>query len=863
MSGFDRRTALCRQPAPARVTGIDFVQVVDPHDQHVLRVFFLIDPDTLAVPMVATAAMPVDASPALVTIVSISGGETLAAAVVVRATWMSVPTDAGPRTVLEVQVAEPGDFSIYRLTVQDARVDRWFNAVAFSFKQGCPSDLDCAPVTECREEDAPEPRIDYLARDFTSFGNALLDFAAANWPQWRERVPADAGVMLMELLAALGDEFSYIQDRAAREAYLDTATEGRSRRGLARLVDYRPDPGRSATTLLAIAVTAGGGFAAAGTPVWAVRESTPPLIFELGTSVADRLGGWQFWVQSAWNAIPLHPLDDTPDGRCLPVGATEAYLVGHVPTLGQLPVGDPSVDPANPGAFWIGKWVILRSTPADPSLPARRWLIQITAVEQTEDPLFLVDANGNPDPNGNPLDITRIAWDPAQALPFELCQDETALLGNIVPAIAGASGSEVFRIGAWTPAEPQAAALLPRAVERQGVYDAQSAGRRLVLRWSPRRTEAAGLAWLDPLTPDIVLREVEPAGGGFVPVPGADAWEYQPSLIDALPDAPVFTLEEGTWREIIRFERIGETIVHEDYASGAGFTLRFGDGAFGRAPPDGTLFEVLYRTGPAPGASLADANLAADSVTMLVEPGSQPPNQPLALASAVTNPLAITSGSDPEPPDTTRILAPEAWRARPLRAVRDEDYRAIAARELDWVQRAGAQARWTGSWLTEFVTADPEGAFALSEAHREELADLVDGIRQAGREAFVVDPDFISIDLDISICVQPGHYPGDVEQRVTEALTGRRRPHRKPAFFDPDNFTFGDPLRRSALEAAVQAVPGVHGVEQILIRARRITDWRPFDEPDFTIGANQIIRLQNDANLPERGSLAVHARTGA
>jgi hypothetical protein len=317
------------------------------------------------------------------------------------------------------------------------------------------------------------------------------------------------------------------------------------------------------------------------------------------------------------------------------------------------------------------------------------------------------------------------------------------------------------------------------------------------------------------------------------------------------------------WREIIHFERIGTIISHEDYATGAGFTIRFGDGAFGRSPPDGTLFEAVYRTGSAPGAGLADANLAADSVTVLVEPGSQPPNQPLALARAVTNPLPIDSGVAPEAAETTRILAPEAWRARPRRAVRDEDYRSIMKNELAWVQRGGAQARWTGSWLTEFVTADPQDAFALSKSRREELALLVDAIRQAGREAFVVNPDFVSIDLKISVCVLPGHYPGDVERRVIEALTGRSRPYRSLAFFDPDNFTFGGPLRRSALEAAVQSTPGVHGVEQILIRARRITDWRSFNEPDFRVAASQIIRLQNDPTLPERGSLAVYAHAGA
>jgi hypothetical protein len=59
-----------------------------------------------------------------------------------------------------------------------------------------------------------------LARDFISIRNALLDFASQRYPDWTEKIEADAGVMLAEIMAALGDEFSYIQDRYAREAYL-------------------------------------------------------------------------------------------------------------------------------------------------------------------------------------------------------------------------------------------------------------------------------------------------------------------------------------------------------------------------------------------------------------------------------------------------------------------------------------------------------------------------------------------------------------------------------------------------------------------------------------------------------------------
>jgi hypothetical protein len=41
--------------------------------------------------------------------------------------------------------------------------------------------------------------VDYLARDFVSLRNALLDFASQRYPQWIEKIVADAGVMLAEV----------------------------------------------------------------------------------------------------------------------------------------------------------------------------------------------------------------------------------------------------------------------------------------------------------------------------------------------------------------------------------------------------------------------------------------------------------------------------------------------------------------------------------------------------------------------------------------------------------------------------------------------------------------------------------------
>ena len=61
---------------------------------------------------------------------------------------------------LKVIVDRPGDFSIYtlRLVESTAAASRWaplhgfdprYAALDFSFKVGCPSDLDCAPAAPC------------------------------------------------------------------------------------------------------------------------------------------------------------------------------------------------------------------------------------------------------------------------------------------------------------------------------------------------------------------------------------------------------------------------------------------------------------------------------------------------------------------------------------------------------------------------------------------------------------------------------------------------------------------------------------------------------------------------------------------
>lgn len=857
MPPIDRKSAICDQ---TRLTGIDFIQVVDPDVQTVLRVFFVVEPSALDVPMVDPTLLvppvggqqegPLLAETVLVVeIVSVETGRRIG---IDGLGWRLVRAPAGIRLALEIAVTAPGDFSIHQLTIDDARVDPFFNRRRFSFKQGCPSVFDCLPTCQPEQPELVDFPVDYLARDFHSFRRALLDFAAQRYPRWSEPLEADQAVMLLEILAAAGDELAYTQDRYAREAYLATATQRRSRSALARLVDYFPDPGGAAEAELAAWVAAGAGGVAppVGARAWALPEGRRPVAFStLGES----------WLHEAWNEIPMH----APNGdvACLPEGATDAYLVTDAPAVAQMP---PSWALA-PEDFWRGRRAMLRSRPANPGDPVRAWAVTLLSVEHVLDELVLT--------NGAPTDLAHITWE--EPTPWPLVLVETAALLNVVPVVAGEEVVERFRVGsdddlrarhpALTPPDLAAALALARAVERQGPHDSEGrrcagdpvpADRGRILRYGLRTSETEGLGWTgrrDPLglgsqsarRPMLAVAEVLPPA--MTPDPAAPAWTFVPDLVGADLDSTVFTLEEGMWRQVVVHQTPFEDVVFQDYAGDDGWSLRFGDGAFGRPPEPGSVVEVRYFTGPG-----RDANLGPGSVTHLDPPPGAPLGPLFAGVAAVTNPLPVVSGADEEPPEHVRVNAPEAYRAQPLRAVRPEDFQSIIER-LDWVQRANATTCWTGSWSTELVAADPAGGFELSATERAGLDEAIECVRQATRDARALDPDYLDIDLVVEVCVSPGSYPGEVAPRVVKALA-------PPGLFAPDNFTFGQPLRRSALEAVVQGVPGVRGIEDVRYRVRRRADWRVFDEAEVSVGADQIIRLQNDPRYPGRGTVRVNAR---
>jgi hypothetical protein len=795
MQTKDRLTKLL-DPANTALNGIDFVEIASP-EQTTLRVHFLNTVDVAGSP-------PTPVSP------MINGGETISTVPVLPVAAGDWSQDAEGRPLLTLHVAAPGDFSFYTLTISNSVLDPFFNHVKFSFKALCKSDLDCEAVpAACPPGTGTLPPISYLAKDFLSFRNALSDFSAFRYPEWRERSEADFGVMFMEALCCLADDLSYTQDRIAAEAAINTATQRRSMVRLARLVDYEPTPATASSVLLQLEVT--GGPIPSGLIMRAPGPDGASIEFETGTGLVDpdtmQPNVATYPVNSSWNRFRsggvtpnLAPYYWDDSQRCLLTGAMEMWVLGQ-------------------GFHFVpGLSLLLDTTAQNSADPSTRELVRLVRVDEETDPLYASA-------------ITHIVW--ADGLKFNHDLTRTVLAGNLVPATQGRRYTESFAIE-----QPPSGVSMPLAILRTGP---NSSPQYLYTLQNPP------LVWLgqaasgsDPL-PEIVVIE-QPADPS---APAVD-WKWRRKLLDAEQFEKAFTLDPVSY---LRLAQNSDSSTSYEYDGDIGSTIRFGDDVFGEIPLSGSVFRVTYRVG---GGSVG--NVAAGTIAN-VDGAAK------ALVNAVTNPFAATGGADAEPNEQVARLAPQAFRAVQYRAVRPEDYEK-AAETLPWVLRAGTVFRWTGSWLTVFTTADPEGTEKIPVDDYIELIMLLNRYRMAGYESYVPAPDFVSIDLIVTVCALPNAFRGDVEAAVVSALSTSQFPDGSTGFFYFDHFTFGTPLERSALEAAIQSAYGVGGVVSVQYRERGVTsDWTCIPDT-LAVGANRILRMDNDPSNPERGSLQVVVEGG-
>ncbi|MEM1053954.1 MAG: putative baseplate assembly protein [Bacteroidota bacterium] len=402
----------------------------------------------------------------------------------------------------------------------------------------------------------------------------------------------------------------------------------------------------------------------------------------------------------------------------------------------------------------------------------------------------------------------------------------------------------------WHEADALPFALrISAVVEGQALSDVSLARGNVVLADQGRTIEA------EPLVPSIV-----PRGGRYRPrfrtgdltfavpfvaasardLPATRALAQDPR--EALPDAVLHDGDEP-WmpqRDLLSSSRFAAEFVAEVDEDGEA-TLRFGDGTLGKEPTAGATFTATYRVGNGP-----EGNVGAGTL-------SQIEGVPGILA--VRNPMPALGGTRAESSEEVRQYAPQAFRTQE-RAVTAADYAEVTERHPD-VQKAAATFRWTGSWMTVFVTVDRKGGLPVREDARflGEIREHIGQYRLAGYDVEIRDPIFVALDLGLGICVAPGHFRTDVQRHLLAALGRFDLPDGTRGFFHPDRFTFGQPVYLSQIYRAAMAVEGVTSLEVRRFRRLGEPDHGEIEAGVLRIASLEVARLDNDPSRPGNGRL--------
>lgn len=736
-------------------------------------------------------------------------------------------------TRLSLRVAPVGDYSTYTLELvwDGSRIDPFFSAIGFRFRPGCFTN-DCAPPQDGAPL-APGPKIDYLARDYDTFRHTLMVAMAERVPGWQSTSEADHDQVLIDLFAAAADELADYQDRVMAEAYLATARQRVTLARQARLMDYHLHEGNQASTWLALEVVAGQA---------PFRLDDQDLLVWTGVAPAEDdavfFASRERFLPAAQrqrfdplvNRLRMHTWRNAHPA--LRAGSTAADVVPLVPGAGQAEA-DALRDLVRAGAL-RRLLVAEQLNPLTGLLPGRsrgkRQLLRLLSGDDAAQTLF--------DPVTGTW-LVRLQWRDEDRLRADysfttFCagvpkEDISLFFGNLVPVHEGLPMAVDF-LESGTPLPSDTAAHKHRHY------------RRLERRGDPN---------------DWVLAALPEGPLAYLPAPMDGRLDGEVPARSTLQLSVVTGIETQAWSET-------ESLVHSDDSASFGrrfmvetderrrSTLRLGNGVNGQLLPFGATLRTRYQVGGG-----HQGNVGADQLVNLAALGG-------ALQGAFTgawNPFDVTDGRDPETPERISRNAPEAYRARQLRAVTLADY-VRRAEEVPRVSRAVARYAWTGSWRTVRVVIDPVGSTTLDAALRAEVAAHLEAVRLIGEDLELRAPHYVPIELRIVACARPDQWVEDLRFVLAQEFSHGHTADGRPGFFHPDAWTFGQDLHRSAVEGRVHRVPGVeHLVSVVMKRFDAPTPGVPATEA-LQMGFDEVVLCANDPDHLERGLVRIEVKGG-
>lgn len=245
-----------------------------------------------------------------------------------------------------------------------------------------------------------------------------------------------------------------------------------------------------------------------------------------------------------------------------------------------------------------------------------------------------------------------------------------------------------------------------------------------------------------------------------------------------------------------------------DYATGV---IAFGDGRRGIVPPEAknSIVAASYRIG---GGSLGNVNTG--TLTSL--------GRALAYIESVTNPLPASGGADRETVEEAKSRAPYTIKSRD-RAVTAEDYEMLALRASTTLARARCVPDRTNRGHVTLALV-PTGELRIEDLTRRLVPSnevlryvkrYLDDRKLVGTVLNVVRPRYKDLSLRVTLIRRSigtsDRLRKDIEtklRRYLHALVGGR---------DTKGWEFGKPVLKTELIHLIEEVPGVEGVDALLI----------------------------------------------
>ena len=181
------------------------------------------------------------------------------------------------------------------------------------------------------------------------------------------------------------------------------------------------------------------------------------------------------------------------------------------------------------------------------------------------------------------------------------------------------------------------------------------------------------------------------------------------------------------------------------------------------------------------------------------------------------------------------------------RAVTEADYARTA--ELD--RRSSARPRPSAGPAAGTPSSSPSIAstvLPLTNEFEAQLRARSSRIGWPGHDLEIDTPQYVSLEIEMFVCVKPDYFRSDVEAALLEIFSSRTLADGGKGLFQPDFFTFGQTVYLSPLYAAAQAVAGVASVEITVFQRQGLPgdEWPDEWVPDHGSARDRAARERSE-----------------